>query len=256
MHANRPEPGLAFYEAHDAQFVPTDINVSPWNSQGLNGVALAGLAAHVLGTVPSPADMHTARLTIDILGLVPRVPLEARVRVVREGRRVQLVEVDIEAQGRVWVRATALRSRIAPSPLAALPLSRPLPDPALARGVVPWVSMHRLEGSFAHPGPGAQWVHVHTDVVTGHALTPLERVAMVADFGSSTAPLVSPREWTFANLDISAHLTRLPQGEWILLDTTSTSSANGIGVVNTQMGDVAGMFGHAHQTVFLDPRPV
>ena len=220
--ANVIEQGFAFYEPRGALFAPTDINVSPWNSKGLNGVALAGLAAHVIGKVPSPAEMHTARLTIDILGLVPRVPLEAQVRVVREGHRIQLVEVDLVAEGRPCVRATALRTRIAPSPLAEQPLAHPLPDLALARGVVPWVTMYRLEGSYLQAGPGAQWVHVQTDVVAGHPLSALERVAMVADFGSSTAPLVSPREWTFANLDISAHLTRLPQGEWILLDTTST----------------------------------
>lgn len=246
---------FAFFEPCGAQFAPTELNVSPWNSNGMNGVALAGLAAHVLAAVPTPAEMHVARLTIDILGLVPRVPLEAAVRVVREGRRVQLVEIDLSAGGRVCVRASALRCRIAPSPLAIEPLTRPLPDPAMARGVVSWVKMHRLEGGFHQPGPGAQWVLLDTDVVAGHPLTPLERVAMVADFGSSTAPLVSPRDWTFANLDISAHLTRLPQSEWILLDSTSTSAANGIGVVHTRLGDEMGMFGHAHQTVFLDPRP-
>ena len=249
------EQTFAFYEAQGDAFVPTEINVSPWNSEGLNGVALAGLAGHVIGKVPSPAEMHTARLTIDILGLVPRVPLHAEVRIVREGRRVQLVEVDLLADGRTCVRATALRSRIAPSPITPQPLNRPPPDPATARGVVPWVVMQRLEGGFLQVGPGAQWVRIQCDVVAGQPLTPLERVAMISDFGSSTAPLVSPREWTFANLDISAHLTRLPQGEWILLETTSASSGNGIGVVDTRLGDVTGMFGHAHQTVFLDPRP-
>lgn len=249
-----PQSEFAFYEAQGALFAPTDFNVSPWNANGLNGVALAGLAAHVLGAVPGPPDMHTGRLTIDILGLVPRVALEPQVRVLREGRRVQLIEVDLLAAGRVCVRATALRSRISPTPEANPPLSRPLPDPAKAAGKVPWVIMDRLEGSFFHVGPGAQWVNILIDVVAGHALTPLERVAMVSDFGSSTAPLVSPRDWTFANLDLAIHLTRLPQGDWLLLDAASESSGNGTGLVHARLGDAAGMFGHAHQTVFLDSR--
>lgn len=245
---------LAFYAPGSPQFVPTDINFSPWNGNGQNGVALAGLAAHVIGNVPSPSAMHPARIAIDILGLVPRVPLEPRVRVVREGLRIQLIEVDLVAEGRVCVRATALRNRIVPSPEANQPLTRPLPDPSNAAGKVPWVVMHRPEGSFLEVGPGAQWIRILADVVAGHALTPLERVAMASDFGSSTAPLVSPSEWTFANLDLAAHLTRLPQGDWLLLDATSESSGNGIGIVHTRLGDVAGMFGHAHQTVFLDRR--
>jgi hypothetical protein len=245
---------LAFYEARGAQFLPTDINVSPWDSRGQNGVALAGLAAHVIDKVVTLTQMHTARLTIDILGLVPRTPLEASVRVVRQGQRVQLVELDLIAGGRAYIRATALRTRIAPSPQSAQPLTRALPEPALARSQLPWVAMHRLEGSFHQPGPGAQWLQILADVVAGHALSQLERVAMTSDFGSSTAPLVSPKEWTFANLDIAAHLTRMPQGEWLLLETISASHGNGVGVIATQLGDVMGMFGHAHQTVFLDAR--
>ena len=245
---------FAFYEACGTDYVPTDINLSPWNGKGQNGIAMAGLAAHVICKMPSPAEMHTARLSIDILGLVPRIPVQPRLRVLREGRRVQLIEAELVADGRTYVRATALRTRIAPSPLSEPPLTRPLPDPAKARGKVPWVTMHLLEGGFAQIGPGAQWVRFCTDVVAGHPLSPLERVAMVSDFGSSVAPLVSPARWTFANHDITVHLTRLPKGEWVLMDVTSQSSGNGVGVIHTQLGDTGGMIGHAHQTVFLDQR--
>ena len=137
---------FAFFEFSGTHFAPTEINVSPWNGNGQSRVALAGLAAHVIAGVPGSIDMHTARITIDILGLVPRVPVESRVRIVREGRRIQLIEAELLADNRVCVRATALRNRIALTPEAHPLLTRPLPDPTQAAGMVPWAIMHRLQG--------------------------------------------------------------------------------------------------------------
>ena len=248
------EPTLAFYEASRSHYVPTDIAVSPWNPNGQSGIALAGLAAYTIGHVPTPAAMHTARISIDIFGVVPRQPVETRARVIREGRRVQLVDAELLVDGRVQARMTALRARIADSPGTENPLAHPLPDPACNHSKLPWVEIHTLTGGFRQIGPGAQWVKINASVVAGRPLAPLERVAMIADFGSGSAPLVSPKSWTFANLDIAAHLTRLPRGEWLLIDATSESSGNGSGVIHSRLGDSDGMFGHAHQTVFLDPR--
>jgi len=247
---------LAFYEVHDDRFAPTQINVSPWNGNAQNGIAIAGLVAHLLASNSGTTEMHCARLTIDILGVVPRVPLEPRINIIRDGRRIQLVEVMLSAAGRSYVRATALRARTEQTPEQAHPLTRRLPDPAAAEGKLPWVRMDTLAGGFMQIGPGARWVQFpRLEVVAGHAMTPLERVAMVSDFGSGTAPLASPKDWSFANLDICIHLSRLPRGEWLLIDVTSESSGNGCGLVHSRLGDVDGMFGHAHQTVFLDPRP-
>ena len=120
-------------------------------------------------------------------------------------------------------------------------LTRRLPDPAAAEGKLPWVRMDTLAGGFMQIGPGARWVQFPgLEVVAGHAMTPLERVAMVSDFGSGTAPLVSPKDWSFANLDICIHLSRLPRGEWLLIDVTSESSGNGCGLVHSRLGDVDG----------------
>ena len=232
---------LAFYEAHGDRFAPMEINVSPWNDKAQNGIAIAGLVAHLIGTTSTTAQMHCARLTIDILGQVPQVPLEPRINFIRDGRRIQLIEIVLSAGERSYVRATALRARTEQTPVQSEPLTRPLPNPAAAKGSLPWVRMHTLAGGFTQIGPGARWVQFPgLDVVAGHAMTTLERVALVSDFGSGTAPLVSPKDWSFANLDICIHLTRLPQGEWLLIDVASESSGNGSGLVHSRLGDVDG----------------
>lgn len=245
----------AFYQQQNGLYVPTGLGVSPWNGQSQNGVAVAGLAAHVLDQAPSPTQMLTARLTIDIQGAVPMIPLEGRVRPLREGRRLQLLEVELVAEDRVWLRATALRVRVLESPSITNPVSRSLPEPDEIEAAKQqrWVDSIRREGDFLQPGPGAQWVRFRADVVEGHPLSPLEAVAMLADFGSGAAPLLSVDEWSLANVDISVHLTRLPASEWLLIDAASESAGLGVGLTNSRIGDSQGMFAMAHQTIFVQP---
>lgn len=247
----------AFYTRDGDRYVPTGLGVSPWNPRAQMGVALAGLAATALDPVPSPAPMVTARLTIDIMGAVPLEPLAADILVLREGKRMQLLSVELTHGGRIWVRATALRVRVGESPCAETPPTRSFPDDrdiAEAVRASPIAATVRVQGGYPDPGPGAWWVNPTAAVVVGESLGPLAAVAMVSDYGSGVAPLVSPDAWTFANVDIGIHLTRLPRGDWLLVDATSESAGNGIGVAHARLGDRDGMFGSAHQTVFLDRR--
>lgn len=245
----------SFFVRDGQTFAPTGLAISPWNENAQMGVALSGLVAHVIDSVPTSLPMQVARLTIDILGAAPLEPLSPVVDVVREGRRIQLINVSLQAAGRTWVRASALRVRTGQSLVQAAPLTRPLPSVEQApTGNTRWAETLIVEGDHFTPGPGARWVRFTSPVVSQAPLSPLERVAMIADFGSGIAPLVSPREYTFANLDISLHLTRLPRTDWLLIDAAAESSGNGIGVVKSQLGDEEGMIGHAHQTLFLEPR--
>jgi hypothetical protein len=249
------DPELAFYRREGERFVPTGLGISPWNGHSQNGVALAGLVAQQLDAVPSPVPMHTARMTIDLLGAVPMEPLAAVTRVVREGKRLQMLDVELESGGRIWVRASALRVRTAETPAFPVPPTRVLPeDDGTSSIPVRWVEGRRVTGAYRTPGPGSQWLRVTGTVIDGEPLSPLAAVAMIADFGSGTAPILSVEEWTLANVDISIHLTRPPRGEWLLIDATSESAGNGIGLTRSLLGDGEGMFGVAHQTTFLERR--
>lgn len=238
-------------------FSPTGLGVSIWNPDAQMGVALAGLAAHVLESIPAPAPMSPARMTIDILGAVPMEPLVPSVRMVREGKRMQVVEVELSHGGRTWVKASALRVREASSPMCESPPSYAFPDlstVAASTRESAFATTIRLHGGFPDPGPGAWWVNPKIAVVAGHSLSAMEAVAMISDYGSGVAPLVSSADWTYANVDVSIHLTRAPRGQWLLIDAQSESAGNGIGLVHSRLGDQAGMIGMAHQTVFLDRR--
>ena len=245
----------AFFVRESALFVPTGMGASPWSKKAHSGVSLGGLVAHVLDRIPSPAPMQTTRITIDILGAIPLEPISVITRIVREGRRVQLIEIDFEVEGKTWLRASALRLRTQDGPALCHPLTHPYPDDtAAARKGATWVESIAVVSDFLVPGPGACWVRFPCEVVAGELLSPLETVTMAAGFGSGIASMVSIREWTFANLDISLHLSRLPRSEWVLIDATSESAGNGIALSNTRLGDRDGMFGSAHQSIYLDRR--
>jgi hypothetical protein len=200
--------------------------------------------------------MVTSRLTIDILGAVPIEPLIPAVRLLRDGKRMQTLEVTLSAADRTWVRATALRVRRAETPDRSPPLVRPLPsaDDPRDRKSLAWYEAVRVRGDFATPGPGSLWVRLDTDVIEGEPASPLAAMAMIADFGAGTGPLLPLAEWTLANLDITVYLTRTPVGEWLLIEAESEGAGTGIGVSRSRIGDAEGMFGTALQTIFLEPR--
>ncbi len=86
--------------------------------------------------------MRIARLTVDLMRPVPVAPLTIETEIVREGRKIQLVNARLLAGGNEVVRASALRIRVAPGALPETagtpPLDLPLPeagkDPRLLRG--------------------------------------------------------------------------------------------------------------------------
>lgn len=248
------DSSLAFYREEAGGYVPTGLGISPWNPDAQLGVCLGGLVAHAIESIPSPAPMLTARLTIDILGAVPIERLMPTTRVLREGRRLQLVEAELRANGRCWVRGTALRVRTADSPAASVPPTHPFPAEITAARAGQWAQTVRIGGDHTIAGPGALWLRIVAALIEGRTLTPLQAVAMAADFGSGTAPPVPMASWSFANVDISIHLARAPVGDWLLVDALSESAGNGVGLTHSRLGDSSGMIGMAHQTTFLDRR--
>ena len=234
--------------------MPTGLGISPWNPKAQLGVALAGLVGQIVDEVLSPAPMITARMTLDILGVVPIEPLGSSVRVLREGKRMQTMEIELTQDDRPVVRASALRLREGSSPEEVPALAHPLPADDHPFDPMPWFDNVRVSGDYREPGLGVTWTRFTVQVVEGVALSPMARMAMIADYAAGTAPLLPLAEWTFANLDIAIYLTRKPVGDWLLVDGVSQGGGTGIGISRGQIGDSHGMFGTSLQTVYLDRR--
>nr|WP_281061208.1 thioesterase family protein [Sphingobium sp. Sx8-8] len=233
---------------------------SPWEKGKQNGVALGGLATFLMEDVPTPAPMMTTRLTIDILGAAPHAPTEGQVRIVRDGMRLQLVESQLLVEGRTVARATALRVRLAESPVYGDTQSYPPPEsvepsPFMdARAFGGTMETRLVSGGLREPGPGVLWVRFNHEHVAGTPLSPLLRVTSLADFGGGLGSEVSIDQWTYMNLDISVHLLRPPVGEWMLADASTSSAGRGVGRSDMIIADRDGPFARAHQMLFIAPR--
>ena len=59
----------------------------------------------------------------------------------------------------------------------------------------------------------------------------------------------------FVNVDLGVHLHRLPAGEWVGLEATTTPEPSGIGLADTALWDERGPLGRALQTLLIERRP-
>ena len=249
-----------FYRQSDARFEPTDLAKSPWERGKQNGVALGGLLAYLIDAMPAAQPMNTARLQIDILSAAPFASTEGRCVVIRDGKRIQLVESQLLVDNRLVARATALRVRAAETP--SLSVSSPYPAPEdvpsaafMGPGAFGGTLETRIiQGGLRESGPGTLWARFGHEHVEGVALTPLVRAATLGDFGGGLSSVLPVEQWSFANLDIALSLAREPEGDWLLMDAETATAGNGVAIASATLADRRGPFGRSSQTLFIAPR--
>lgn len=248
----------AYFDATASGFAPTEAASSPWDAAHLSGVAIGGLLAHAIDGVSG--GMSVARLTIDILGTAPRVESTVGVTVRRDGSRLRLIEAELESGGRVWARATALLVRIAETPVSEHPLAWPQPEsiapsPPSGRAALSGAMQRRIvHGSPREAGPGAMWSRIDIAMVAGVPLSPLVRATMLGDMGSAIGSVLPVRDFTFANVDIAIHFSRMPRGEWLLIESLTDTAGTGHAIVSSTFSDREGVYARGHQILFVAPR--
>lgn len=114
----------AIFTRDGDRYVPTELARGPWTPQAQHGGAPAALLARIVERRAGGEAMFVARLTIELLRPVPIAPLATRARIVRPGRKVQLVEASLFDGATEVARCTALRIRCVelPIPPDLLPL--------------------------------------------------------------------------------------------------------------------------------------
>jgi len=87
------------------------------------------LLAREIERVPAEQPMFVTRMTVELLRAFGRVPVEARARIVRPGRKVQIVEASLWNGDQEVGRATALRMRTSEVAVPQEPEDRPRQPP-------------------------------------------------------------------------------------------------------------------------------
>ena len=164
-----------------------------------------------------------------MIGPVPAGEVGCARQVERPGRAVELLAAELVAGGRPVLRARAWRIATGDTAAVAHGSAEPLPGPetvagapgaaaGLAARVPRLVEWRWLRGWLAEPGPGTVWARQRVPLVAGEEPSPLQRLAVVADSGNGAASPLDLREWLFVNTELTLHLHRAPQGEWIAVD--------------------------------------
>src|SRR4051794_24771538 len=100
----------ALFEPGDGPdvWVPTERSRGPWSPLALHGGPTSAFLARACEQEPAEQPMQPARLTVELLRPVPLAPLTLTTRLVRPGRKVQLVEASLAHEGRDVARAVLL----------------------------------------------------------------------------------------------------------------------------------------------------
>lgn len=251
-------------------FVPTELSRGPWDPGAQHGGAPAALLTRAVEGVDAPAPVQIVRTTFELLRPVPLAPLRVDVKVVRPGRRVQLVGASLSTVDDVEVMtATALRIRdtelALPDDLAADdPAPRgpadgvPLTFPGEASDLVAFHThaneIRFVDGGFDRPGPATGWIRLRVPIVPDEPISPTARLAAAADFGNGFSWVLPRLEWMFVNPDLTVHAHRPPVGEWIGLASRTLPGPHGAAVAESVLYDATGRLGRGVQSLYLDRR--
>jgi hypothetical protein len=258
----------AIFTRDGERFVPTDLARGPWTPQAQHGGAPAALLARATERFEGGESMFVARLTIELLRPVPLAPLVVRTHCARPGRKVQLVATSLFSGDTEVARSTGLRIRRTEIPLPA-DLPRVAPPPGPDRGefsLPPWANAidyeafhsaaveHRfVAGSFEHAGPATDWIRLRVPLIEGEETSPLCRVAAAADFGNGVSWVLNRSDgYSFVNPDLTIYLHRLPVGEWVCLDATTSVQSHGLGLAESALFDERGAIGRAVQSLIVE----
>ncbi len=258
----------AVFQVDGAEIIPSRYASGPWDPTMQHGSAPTALVTWIAENIPTPAPMHIARVTMDLLRPVPVAPLTYETEIIRQGRKIQLCAVRLLAQGVLVAKATVLKIRSLPEPfdlpatVVNEPLDLPLPDTVdddtsaqSTSGFITGMSMRAVKGAFGKAGSGGIWFRVNRPIVAGQPVSQVVRAVVASDFSNGVSAMLSSRKWTFLNADLSVFLSRPPVGEWILVHADSSISAAGHGSAMSRLADVTGYFGRAVQSLVIEKRP-
>ncbi len=109
-------------------------------------------------------------------------------------------------------------------------------------------------GGFLEPGPATVWMRMGCELVAGEEPTPLQRTLVAADVGNGISAVLDWRRYLFINVDLSVHLERMPEGEWVCVDAVTLPQRNGVGTAESVLYDERGRIGRAAQALLIAER--
>ncbi len=261
-----PSASVALFEPDGDLLVPTELARGPWSPDALHGGPVAAVVARSAERLAGADGLAFTRLTLELLRPVAVGPVAVTSKVVRPGRRVQLVDTVVRQAGTdvAWGRTLRIRVDTARPDVATAESEDDAPPGPAAGTEVPsslpgYVAFHNhavelrfVDGHFDRPGPAICWFRLRFPVVAGEEASPVQRAVAAADFGNGISAELDFRTGLFINPDLTVALTRPPVGEWVGLEARTRFGSPGIGSAESVLWDERGRIGRASQSLVVE----
>jgi Acyl-CoA thioesterase C-terminal domain/Acyl-CoA thioesterase N-terminal domain len=257
----------AFYERDGDRFVATELTRGPWDPGAQHAGPPSALLGRAIEQLEGNGEFQVGRVTFEILRSVPIGPVRVEAEVVRPGRSVQMIEASLGNDDGALMKARAWRLRRGEIDLPDEVAAIPGPPPSHELGSQPEffetgqdagyhtaMQWRSVGGGFREPGPATVWMRMRQPLVAGEEPTPLQRTLVAADIGNGISAVLDWRRFLFINVDLSVHLERLPEGEWVCVDAVTLPQPSGIGTAESVLSDGSGRIGRAAQTLLIAER--
>jgi hypothetical protein len=259
----------AFYERSDGegQYLATELTRGPWDPGSQHAGPPSALLGREIERVDEAGEFQVGRVVFEILRPVPIGPVTVESRVIRPGKKVQLVEASLSNDGGELMRATAWLLRTSELELPDGAVADDAPPAGPEEGWTPEffptgqdVGYHTamewkaVAGAFLEAGPATVWMRMRQRLVDGEEPTPLQRALVAADVGNGISAVLDWREYVFINVDLTVHFERMPEGEWVCVDAVTRPQPSGIGTAESVLSDQRGRIGRAAQSLLIAAR--
>ena len=256
-----------FFVTDGDGYAPTRLARGPWGPS-VSGNYIGGLLGRAVEQEVDDVDLQPARLTVDLLRPVALQPLQVHSSVVRDGRRLRLVDAVMTQNDVTVARASALflrRSEHAVNTVWTSPVTMPaMPgEPDVLADDIPMVlhsfgrdpvagSWGIAAGEWQHDGQKFAWTRETKLLVDDEPLSPFVRAAMAGDVTSALTHW-GTEGLQFINADYTITLSRLPEGAYIGLASVTHYSHAGVATGVATLFDETGPIGSGMATALANP---
>jgi hypothetical protein len=258
----------AFYERSGGDsFVASELTRGPWDPGAQHAGPPSALLGREIEGLAGSDELQVGRVVFEILRPVPIGPVRVESRVLRPGRKVQLVEASLFGEDGELMRATAWLLRRAELDLAEGAVADEAPPAGPEQGWVPEffptgqdvgyhtaMELKAVAGSFLELGPATFWLRMRQPLVAGEEPTPLQRALVAADVGNGISAVLDYHDYLFINVDLTVHFERMPEGEWVCVDAVTRPQPTGVGTAESVLSDRRGRIGRAAQSLLIARR--
>ncbi len=247
----------AYLALGQGRYQPTIHSQGAWSDEEQHMAPVSGLLVHAIEQHEPRADLQLARVTFDILGMIPARESHVRTATLRTGRTIELVEAILRVGDRDVVQARAWRLSRQDTAAVAAVEAEPMPDP---QDCAAWEGMQTWPGGYisrvdfravaqSRPGRGRAWLRSDVGLVEGEDSSDLARFIGLVDTANGVGARQDPTDWMYPNTDLSIHLWRAPRMPWVGLDARASWGPTGLGVTSTVLHDHDGPVGCATQAL-------